>query len=267
MTDTPEALRELLARSRSIADELDEASLERATILELCAALAQRQQVPADESAWWALAMGAAASLEDAALCMRDADAEKAARGAAAHVRRQCAALTAAPSAQAAIEPLLFRDLALELGVSVATLTQTIARRGLGNFSVNMAVPVTVAKAVRDPAFGLVRDAAPSAQAEPVAWGIFDSQGFYEAALDEASARRFCEHYNKRTTDPLKPYRAAPLYAAPPTAQAEPQVPLTAEGIDIAFAEADARELTASERESIARAIERAHGIGKQEGK
>ncbi|MGD9674528.1 MAG: hypothetical protein AB7U98_13730 [Candidatus Nitrosocosmicus sp.] len=73
------------------------------------AALAQRQQVPAEptldrESTWWALAMGAAASLEDAANCMRDPDAEKAARGAAAHVRRQCTALTAAPSAQA--EPL-----------------------------------------------------------------------------------------------------------------------------------------------------------------
>lgn len=81
------------------------------------------------------------------------------------------AALSASPQAPAAqpVEPLLFRDLALEMGVSVATLTQTIARRGLGNFSVNMAVPVAVAKAVRDPAFGLVRDAAPAAQ--PVAEG------------------------------------------------------------------------------------------------
>jgi len=73
------------------------------------------------------------------------------------------------PPAEQPVEPLLFRDLALELGVSVATLTQTVARRGLGNFSVNMAVPVAVAKAARDPAFGLMRDAAtpvPAAQQE-----------------------------------------------------------------------------------------------------
>lgn len=72
---------------------------------------AQRQQMPDKpildrESTWWALAMGAAASLEDAANCLRDPDAKKAARGAALHVRRQCAALTAAPSAQA--EPVAF---------------------------------------------------------------------------------------------------------------------------------------------------------------
>lgn len=45
----------------------------------------------ASHSAWWALAMGAAASLEDAAMCMRgDVEAKKAAIGAAKHVREKC---------------------------------------------------------------------------------------------------------------------------------------------------------------------------------
>ncbi|WP_310636848.1 hypothetical protein, partial [Delftia acidovorans] len=43
-----------------------------------------------DRSAWFALAMGAAASLEDAANCLRDKDAQKAAMGAATHVRESC---------------------------------------------------------------------------------------------------------------------------------------------------------------------------------
>jgi hypothetical protein len=47
-----------------------------------------RQQVaePA-ASAWWALAMGAAASIEDAANCLHDHDARKQAEGAAKHYR------------------------------------------------------------------------------------------------------------------------------------------------------------------------------------
>ena len=57
---------------------------------------------------------------------------------------------------------------------------------------------------------------AASAGSEPVAWGIFDSQGFYEAAHDQGSAERFCAHYNKRKgADPLKPYTAIPLYTHP----------------------------------------------------
>lgn len=48
---------------------------------------------PATRSAWWAIAMGAAASLEDASHCLRDTDAKAAAIGAAAHVRKQCHAL------------------------------------------------------------------------------------------------------------------------------------------------------------------------------
>lgn len=45
-------------------------------------------------SAWWALAMGAAASLEDAANCLRDPDAKRAALGAAEHVRNACKELS-----------------------------------------------------------------------------------------------------------------------------------------------------------------------------
>lgn len=137
-------------------------------------------------------------------------------------VRKHVPALTAAPSAQPAIEPLLFRDLALELGVSVATLTQTIARRGLGNFSVNMAVPVTVAKAARDPAFGLVRDAAPSAQAEPVA---FTSQHQIEELRARKAGFAGRPDYLYAHAEPGGIY-TVPLYTAPPAAQAEPQVPL-----------------------------------------
>lgn len=52
----------------------------------------------------------------------------------------------------------------------------------------------------------------PAGAGEVVAWGIFDSQGFYEAASDQESAERFCAHYNKRKgVDPLKPYTAKPL--------------------------------------------------------
>jgi hypothetical protein len=40
-----------------------------------------------DASAWWAMVMGAAASIEDAANCLRDPDAKKQAEGAAKHYR------------------------------------------------------------------------------------------------------------------------------------------------------------------------------------
>ncbi len=40
-----------------------------------------------DRSAWFALAMNAAADLEDAARCLHDQDARRAALGAATHVR------------------------------------------------------------------------------------------------------------------------------------------------------------------------------------
>ena len=50
----------------------------------------------AELSAWWALVMGAAAALEDAANCLRDGDAKRAAEGAAKHYREK--AKTLAPS-------------------------------------------------------------------------------------------------------------------------------------------------------------------------
>lgn len=45
-------------------------------------------------AAWWALVMGAAAALEDAANCLIDADAKRAAEGAATHYRAAANALT-----------------------------------------------------------------------------------------------------------------------------------------------------------------------------
>jgi len=100
-----------------------------------------------------------------------------------------------------------------------------------------------------------------TAAAPPVAWGIFDSQGFYESEPDEATARRFCERYNKRPIDPLKPYTFAPLYATPPAA---PE-PLTDDEVRSVY-----RKVFDSPfapriyglAEQFARAIERAHGIG-----
>lgn len=55
---------------------------------------------------------------------------------------------------------------------------------------------------------------------EPVAHGIFDSEGFYEAALDKASAERFCAHYNARKDGPLKPFTTQPLITADQLKQA-----------------------------------------------
>jgi hypothetical protein len=54
------------------------------------AALADRS------SAWWALVMGAAASVEDAANCISDPDAKKQAEGAAKHYREAAQKLMAA---------------------------------------------------------------------------------------------------------------------------------------------------------------------------
>ncbi len=75
-----------------------------------------------------------------------------------------------------------------------------------------MLSPVEVARAV------LAKWGTPAGAGEVVAWGIFDSQGFYEAASDQESAERFCAHYNKRKgADPLKPYTAKPLTTPQPT--------------------------------------------------
>jgi len=49
--------------------------------------------------------------------------------------------------------------------------------------------------------------------ANPRAWAIYDSHGFYCYRHTEDEARTFCEHYNQRADDPLKPYHYGPLYA------------------------------------------------------
>jgi hypothetical protein len=61
----------------------------------------------------------------------------------------------------------------------------------------------------------VVASLAASAGSEPVAWGIFDSEGFYEVALDEGSGQRFVDHYNKRRDGPLKPFSLRALYTHP----------------------------------------------------
>ena len=62
--------------------------------------------------AWWALVMGAAAALEDAAHCLRDQDAKRAAEGAAAHYRKEANALW--PNAQVHGRPAVPCNVTLE---------------------------------------------------------------------------------------------------------------------------------------------------------
>ena len=52
-----------------------------------------RAELRERNAAWWALVMGAAAALEDAACCLSDQDAKKAAEGAAEHYRAEANAL------------------------------------------------------------------------------------------------------------------------------------------------------------------------------
>ena len=75
----------------------------RAIVRALLATGGQAQAVTQDErAAWFALAMNAAAYIEDAANCLRDSDAKQSANGAVNHVREQCNALwDSAPQAQA----------------------------------------------------------------------------------------------------------------------------------------------------------------------
>lgn len=131
----------------------------------------------------------------------------------------------------------------------------------------------------------VTRWGAPATVGDPVAWGIFDSQGFYESAHDEESAARFCAYYNKRRgSDPRRPYTYQALVprAAPPTpsrkmpdltaltergkeAPGEGRVPLTPEQIT---------ELIGTQRshplwivvEAMVRKVEEHHGITSKEG-
>lgn len=59
-------------------------------------------------------------------------------------------------------------------------------------------------------------------EAQPDLWAIFDSQGFYEVRETEDEARKFCDHYNKRAFDPLKPYSFRRYVAAGVTVPAAP---------------------------------------------
>ena len=104
----------------------------------------------------------------------------------------------------------------------------------------------------------------PAGAGEVVAWGIFDSQGFYEAASDQESAERFCAHYNKRKgADPLKPYTAKPLTTPQPTQAQAGAVPLATYR---AYALIDSMGWALDDQEKddmlrLLRATEAAHGI------
>jgi hypothetical protein len=60
---------------------------------------------------------------------------------------------------------------------------------------------------------------APAPAQESACWAVYDSQGFYDAFHIRQQAIKFCDHYNKREVDPLKPYTYKPLYATPHPAQ------------------------------------------------
>lgn len=60
-----------------------------------------------DKAAWWALVMGAAASIEDAANCLRDPVAWRQAEGAAAHYRAAAQKLYAGAAPAQSREPLV----------------------------------------------------------------------------------------------------------------------------------------------------------------
>lgn len=97
----------------------------------------------------------------------------------------------------------------------------------------------------------------PAGAGEVVAWGIFDSQGFYEAASDQESAERFCAHYNKRKgADPLKPYTAKPLTTPQPTQAQAWAVPLT-----VQYPEGYGNPFAKIAYDAGWRAAEHAHGI------
>jgi hypothetical protein len=65
-----------------------------------------------ERASWFALAMNAAANIEDASACLHDEDAKRAAVGAAKHVREKCNAMwNAAPQAQAGARDALAASL------------------------------------------------------------------------------------------------------------------------------------------------------------
>ncbi len=99
--------------------------------------------------------------------------------------------------------------------------------------------------------------AAPSAQAEPVAWMWETVESGTRVSLNEPA-------------DYEQVFHLTPLYAAPPTAQAESQEPLPFNSAqrrrlweNSHEIHADAKSFAAFER--IVQLVELAHGIGKQE--
>lgn len=116
--------------------------------------------------------------------------------------------------------------------------------------------------------------AAPSAQAEPVAWQFRNSantNGRWGWCSEEEARRWGAEGVEVRA-----------LYAAPPSAQAEPQVPLPDDQVLAIFREAvdgntikltrdvgpyEVTEPTHAARKLVNAIVAAAHGIGKQEGK
>lgn len=84
--------------------------------------------VPAssDASAWWALVMGAAASIEDAANCLRDSDAKKQADGAAKHYREAAQKLIAARGVKVPITAETVKQLSTETDRSLMQCKQAL---------------------------------------------------------------------------------------------------------------------------------------------
>jgi hypothetical protein len=85
---------ELLRSTGNTGDSIDASRIEYLRLQILSGAYGVR--VPADASAWWALVMGAAASIEDASNYLRDPDTKKQAEGAAKHYREAAQKLMAA---------------------------------------------------------------------------------------------------------------------------------------------------------------------------
>lgn len=156
------------------------------------AALAQRQQVPTEDEAW---AFADKVWTEMDRKSMPGVYMQLVTKAVAKHYPKHVAALTAAPSAQ----------------------HNTIRGDQMAQGQPQGATPgVTPGTEADRPTLS-----APSAQAEPVAWVSWIN--LISAELARKRGGPFDQHtWSEARTE----YHETPLYAAPPTAQAEPQVPL-----------------------------------------
>jgi hypothetical protein len=85
----------------------------------------------------------------------------------------------AVPAPSEAMEPFLLADLERELGVNSSILSVAIYSQGLGNYSVNMALPASVAEAMRRHFATSPPPAAPAPPAQPLTEDqVFASQEF-----------------------------------------------------------------------------------------